>query len=240
MTALDLIASSLRLINVVASGEPVPLDMANDSLMVLNDMIDSWNAQRQAIFTTKATDFPYVLNQQSYTLGTGGDFDMARPAQIDAMSTILLNDPSNPVEIPLALYSVDDWQTQVPVKEVPGTIPLICYDDGGFPFRTLNFWPIPSTIPNSVRIYSWQPLPAQSMATNIAFPPGYSQAMRFNLATLLAAEFAAAVPAVVAATAVSSLAIVKNLNAPDLGLRSDLIPDPSGYNYKADLFGIGL
>jgi hypothetical protein len=240
-TALDLITSSLRLINVMASGEQVPLDMANDSLNVLNDMIDSWNTDRLAIFTTRADDFPYVLGQQSYTLGLTGDFNIARPAQIDAMSTIILNpDPANPIEIPLAMYSVENWQTQVPVKSVDGSFPLLVYDDGGFPLRTLNFWPIPTQAGNKVRIYSWQALnqPA-TLATTITYPPGYKQAFRFNLAVMLAAEFSAPVPPVVTTVAIESLARVKTMNAPDLQMRSDLVADPSGWNYKADLFGIG-
>jgi hypothetical protein len=239
-TAYDIITSALRLINVMASGEQTPIAMANESLSVLNDMIDGWNAERLAIFTTRTDDFPFVLGQQSYTMGAGGDFNVPRPARIDAMSTIQLTNPGNPVEIPIAMYSVEDWQTQVPVKNVQGSIPLICYDDGGFPLRTLNFWPIPIDQPNAVRIYSWQALtqPA-NLASQMAFPPGYKEAFRYNLAVALSAEFASTLSPTVAAIAVSSKARLKSMNAPDLELRSDLAPNPAGWNYKADLFGIG-
>lgn len=241
-TALDLITSAARLINVVASGETLPLSEANDGLFVLNDMIDSWNAQRLAIFTTRSEDFPLILGQQSYTMGPGGDFDTARPARIDAMSAILLYpDPNNPIEEPITMFSVQDWQTQVPIKKVNSSWPQICYDDGGFPLRTLNFWPIPNNQPNNkVRIYSWQALAAQTLAAQVSFPPGYKKALRYNLAVDLAAEFSAPVPAVVAAEAISSLAIVKSINCPPLQMRSDLIPFPAGYNYKADLFNIAF
>ncbi len=239
-TALDLISSALRLINVMAAGEQTPIDMANDSLLVLNDMIDSWNADRLAIYTVQSTDFPFVLGQQTYTLGTGGNFNLARPPKIEGMSTIQLTNPSTPVEIPIALYTWEEWQNQVPVKNVSGSIPLICYDDQAFPNRNLNFWPIPFDQPNSVRIYYWAALPAQTLAGAVSFPPGYRQAFRYNLAALLAAEFAQPVPAVVAEIAVDSLARVKAMNMPELVLQSDLIPDPSGWNYKADMFGIGL
>lgn len=239
-TALDLISSALRLINVMAAGEQTPIDMANDSLLVLNDMIDSWNADRLAIYTVQSTDFPFVLGQQTYTLGTGGNFNLARPPKIEGMSTIQLTNPSTPVEIPIALYTWEEWQNQVPVKNVSGSIPLICYDDQAFPNRHLNFWPIPFDQPNSVRIYYWAALPAQTLAGAVSFPPGYRQAFRYNLAALLAAEFAQPVPAVVAEIAVDSLARVKAMNMPELVLQSDLIPDPSGWNYKADMFGIGL
>ena len=240
-TALDLISSALRLINVQAAGEPTPIDMANDALAVLNDMIDSWNTDRLSIYTTRSDDFPFVLGQQAYTLGAGGDFDMARPAAIDAVSSIIFNpDPTNPVEQPIPMWTWQQWQTEINVKKTPGSIPLGVYDDGGFPLRTLNFWPIPTDQPgNKARIYSWQALtqPA-TLATAIAVPPGYRKAFRFNLAVDLAAEFAQPLPAVVAEQAASSLAMVKTLNAPDLLITSDLTSDPAGYNYQADMFGL--
>jgi len=239
-TALDLITSSLRLINVLASGEPCPIDMANDSLMVLNDMIDSWNAQRLAIYTTRSDDFPLVSGKQSYTLGIDGDFNMTRPPQIDGMSAILLYNPSNPVEVPITMFAVDQWQNQLPVKSVAGSFPLICYDTGDFPLRTLNFWPIPTVSTNKVRIYSWQQLAAQSLSVAVSFPPGYRQAIRYNLAVLLAAEYASPLADVVSTVAAKSLGAIKSMNMPDLTMNSDLLADPAGWNWKASEFGIGL
>lgn len=237
-SALDLITSSLRLIGVYASGETVRTSDANDSLMVLSQMIDSWNADRASIFTTSSTDFPLVLNKQAYTLGPGGDFDAQRPAQIDSMSAILLTNPANPVEIPIDMYTVDQWQNEVPVKVVNGSFPQGCYDDGGFPLRTLNFWPIP-TQANSVRIYAWQAIGAPtSLNSTLSYPMGYAEALRYNLAVRLSAEFGAALPPAVSAIAIDSLARIKSMNAPELTLQSDLVASPAGYNYRADMFGI--
>ena len=239
-TGLDLVSSSLRLINVLAAGETCPTDMANDALNVLNDMIDSWNTQRLAIYTTRIDDFPLTLNKQVYTLGTGGDFNIARPSQITGASSVLLYNPTNPVEVPITLFTVDQWQTQIPVKVVPGTFPLICYDDGAFPLRNLSMWPIPSSAPVNFRLYSWQSLPAQSLAASVSFPPGYNKAFRFNLAVDLAAEFSAPVPAVVAEQAVKSFAVLKATNMPNLTMSSDVMPDPAGWNWAADEFGVAF
>lgn len=241
-TAYSLIKSSLRLINVLAAEEELDTAQANDALQVLNDMIDSWNTDRLAIFTTKSEDFPLSQGKQSYTMGPSGDFNTTRPAQIDAMSAILLNNPSNPVEVPIGMVTVDIWQQAFPVKNVQSSFPQICYDDGGFPLRTLNFWPIESLgAGNNVRIYSWQALtqPA-TLQTAISFPPGYSEAFRYNLAVRLSGEYSAPLSPSVAQIAAESLARVRTINAPDLELSSDLLPSPAGYNYKADLFGIGL
>lgn len=240
-TALDVIKSSLRLLGAYSPGETLDIGEANDALAVFNDMIDSWNAERLSIFTTSSQDFPLVLNKQTYTMGPGGDFDVPRPAQIDGMSAILLYNPVNPVEVPIDMYTVEQWQIQVPVKNVPGTFPQICYDSGDYPLRKLNMWPIPNQTPVDVRIYSWQALsePA-TLATVIAFPPGYKRALRFNLAVDLASDYERPVPPTVQQVAIESKAIIKTMNMPDLNMQSDLMPAPAGYNYRADLFGIGF
>lgn len=237
-TALSLISSSMRLIKVLSSGEQLPIADANDALAVFNQMVDAWNAERLMIFTTSASDFPLVANKQAYTMGPGGDFDTVRPAQIDSMSAILLTNPSVPLEIPMTMYTVDEWQTKVPVKNVSGTFPYICYDDGGSPLRTLNMWPIPVMV-NNVRIYSWQPLTiAAALTTPISYPPGYAEAFRYNLAMRLNGEFDGKMTPGDMQIAVDSMARIKTMNAPDLRLQSDLLPSPFGYNYKASEFGI--
>jgi hypothetical protein len=222
-TAMAQITSAMRLIGVLASGEVPQLSEATDALMVLQQMIDSWNADRLAIYTTSASDYALVQGQQAYTLGPGGDFNTGRPAQIDSMSAILITNPDNPIEVPINMYTVDQWQS-LPVKNVPGSFPIVCYDDGGFPLRTLSMWPIPVGQPVNLRIYAWQSLSVPAtLQTNLAFPPGYAEAFRYNLAVRLAPEFDADLSPVVQAIAVESLARVKTMNAPDLRLQSDLV-----------------
>ena len=239
VTALSLITAALRLLNVVASGELPTNDEANDALMAFQMLIDSWNADSLSIFTIAISDYPLILNKQAYTLGPGGDFDTSRPAKIVAMSAVLLYNPSNPVEQPIEMYNTQQWQTQIPVKNVPGTFPLVCYDDGGAPLRTLSMWPIPSTQPVNFRLYAWQSLvwPA-TLQTILNFPPGYARAFVYNLAVELAPQFGAQIAPSVMKTAIDSLAMVRTLNAPDMQLISDLAASPGGYSYKADLFGL--
>lgn len=239
VTTLSLITRALRLIGVVAESELPTTDEANDALASFQDLVDSWNAESLTIYSITSADFPLTLSQQSFTMGPGGNFNVTRPPKIVGMSTILLTNPSNPVEIPISMYTWNEWQTTVPVKNVPGNFPQVCYDDGGMPLRTLNFWPIPQTQQNNVRIYSWQPLiwPA-TLQTILNFPPGYARAFRYNLAMELAPEYGVQPSPSVAETAVSSLARLRTMNAPDLLLNSDLLLSPSGYNWKADMFGI--
>ena len=238
-TVLEMITGAMRLINVVATGEFPSSDESNDALAAFQQMVDSWNADSLSIYTTGASDYSLTLGKQAYTLGPGGDFDTSRPPKIIGMSAILLTNPANPVEVPIDLYTIAEWQTKIPVKNVPGSFPQVCYDDGNMPLRTLSFWPIPAFQPSNVRIYSWQALvwPA-TLQTILNFPPGYARAFRYNLAVELAPEFGAQVPPAVAKVATESLAMIKTMNAPEQLLVSDLQPSPGGYNYKADMFGI--
>jgi hypothetical protein len=238
-TTLTMITDAMRLLNITASGELPTSDESSDALRAFQRMVDSWNADSLSIFTTSASDYPLTLGKQAYTLGPGGDFDTTRPPQIIGMSAILLTNPSNPVEVPLDMYTIGEWQTKVPVKNVSGSFPQVCYDDGGMPLRTLSFWPIPTLQQNNVRIYTWQALvwPA-TLQTVLNFPPGYSRAFLYNLAIEIAPQFGAQIPPAVGKIAVESLAMIKTMNAPDLLLVSDLQPSPGGYNYRADMFGI--
>lgn len=237
-TAFDVIASSLRLANVLADSELPNDDIANQGLAVLNDMLDAWNAERLAVFTMRADDFPLVAGQQAYTLGTTGNFNITRPARIERMSVVLLANPANPVEVPITMYTFENWQN-VAVKVAASSFPLACYDDANFPLRTLNFWPLPQQV-NNVRIYSWSPLPAQTLLSALAFPPGYAEALRYNLAVRLAAEFVTVPNSTVISIAVQGYARIKSMNLPSSQMRSDLVNSQSGYNYRADMFGMGF
>lgn len=240
VVVLSFLASVLRLLNVLAAGENIDLDDANDSLVTFNQMLDGWNADGLAIYTTRVDEFALVTGQQSYTYGPGGDFNTTRPPQINSMSAILLDNPSNPIELQMAMYTVAQWQSNIPVKNTSSSFPYIYYDSGDYPLRTINLWPVPNLSTNHVRAYVWQGLGLPTtLASTIAFPPGYAEAFRFNLAMRLAPEYGIAQPPqFITAAAVESLARIRTMNSPLMTLQSDLTPSNAGWNYKATEFNI--
>jgi len=238
MSAQDIIKSALRLINALASGENPTGTEAEDALIVLNQMIDSFNAESLMIFTESIQDFAFIPEQQTYKLGTGGDFNAPRPAKIDRASVILVTNPVNPIEIPIVIYSDQDWQ-QVTLKTIDTTYPLSMYDDGAFPFRNLSFWPIPRDNSSTFRMYSWSPLSQfPDLATKLSFPPAYFELIRYNLAVRLAPEFQAPLRPEVSGLALSSLAKVKAMNAKNDTLTSDLGVGRLSSKVRNELFGI--
>lgn len=239
MKGIDLIQSAARLAGILASGENLQGSEPADCLLILQQMIDEWQADGLKIFTTQINTFPLVLGTQNYTLGTGGTFNIPRPAKIHRMGVQILSNPVQPSEVPITLLDDDGW-AEVRVKNIGGSYPLFCYDDGGFPLRTLSFWVIPGLACNVV-IYSWQPLATfpDLAVTDVTFPPAYAQALRYNLAMMLAPEFDVAINPAVMLVANNSLATLKEMNlpAPILGCDPGLAgTGVSVYDYRSDTF----
>lgn len=239
MKANDIISSAARLAGILASGETLQGNEPSDCLLILQQMIDEWQADGLKIFTTRIDTFPFVLGTQAYTLGTGGNFNIPRPAKIHRMGVQILSNPTQPSEVPITLLDDDGW-ANVRVKNIGGSYPLFCYDDGAFPLRTLSFWVIPGLACNLV-LYSWQPLATfpDINTTDVTFPPAYAQALKYNLAICLSAEFKTQLDPVVMGIAASSLAALKEINLPQPILRCD--PGLSGtgasmYDWRSDTF----
>ena len=240
MTGNDLIASAMRVIGALASGETPTGAEAADALLVLNQMLDSWTAERLTVFTITIGEFTLIPGTQVYTMGTGGLFNVPRPAKIDRASIVSLNNPAQPLELPIQLYTDGDWQ-QVPLKIVNSTLPQGVYDDGAYPLRNLSFWPIP-TVANKTRIYSWTALTQfPDLVTDILFPPGYPEALRYNLAMRLIAEmpgnFNPLMAQMAGGFAVESLARIKSINMPIIQAHLDASLKGRGgrYNYISDM-----
>src|SRR5208337_4771219 len=107
MLGQDLLSAAARLAGILASGETLQGSQPSEMLTIAQDMLDEWQADRLKIYSENINTFPFVLGTQTYTLGTGGNFSMARPAHIDRMGVQILSNPSQPSEVPITLLDKD-------------------------------------------------------------------------------------------------------------------------------------
>ena len=70
----ELITSSLRICNAVASGETPTGAEINDGAQALNLMLKSWMADGQHLFTRRRASLLLEKNKSKYTLSTTGDY----------------------------------------------------------------------------------------------------------------------------------------------------------------------
>ena len=237
-TALDLIARAMKLVNLLGGAETPDATEASDYLETVNDMLDVWRAQRLLVDTVPISNFNLVPGTQLYTLGDGGTLNLVpRPARITGITTLLLSNPVQPLELPLR-YTTDEGEwAQIPVKNISSLLPQIVYDDCAYPLRNLRFFPIPQSA-IQVNIYSWQAIQGFiDLVTQYSFPPAYYRAMRYSLAVELCAENGLQVPPIVGEIAVRSLETIKSINRPSMRMVVDpaLVDNGGGtYNWLTD------
>lgn len=221
MTGNDLIASSLRLIGVLASGENPPSNESNDALNSLNDMINSWTNERLMIYETSYETFTLNVNQQSYQWGTGAaDFNSPRPQKLENVNWQQVS-ATTTLELGVEILNKDQWSA-ISIKGITSNIPTRCWLENTYPNATFFVWPIPS-VSGSVVIWSWKPLiTVSSLTTTISLPPGYAKALRYNLAVELAPEYGKTPSDLVMKGAMDSKSAIKSMNDKILLMSCDL------------------
>lgn len=231
MTAGDIIASSLRLLGVLASGEAPSANESNDALNSLNDMLDSWSLESLMIPNRVREVFPITSSQQTYTMGPGGDFSTTRPTNVEnVLIQIVANSPY--LELPLKLLTKDQYAGLL-LKTITSPYPLYCYVEGTAPLETINLWPFPSQSDNLV-IYSAKQLSdLTNLTTALSLPPGYERAIRYCLAIELAAEYGKEAGEQVIGIAVEAKTAIKRINWKPKFLQVDeaIISRPAVFNW---------
>ena len=204
-TALELINSSLRLATVLASGETATADEAADGLKSLNDILENWSLENLTVWQGDNEQYSLTPGTSSYTIGPGGTFNATRPIRI-GLSFIRINGADFPIE----QWSLDEYNS-VAVKNIGGIPERFVYLNE-YPLGQIILYPVPATAStlflNTDRVLTFP----VTLATQLAFPPGYEKALRYTLATNLAPEYGVAVSPAVASIAVSSKADIKRAN----------------------------
>jgi len=195
MIVSDIFYLALRALSVTqGAGQAPSADELNDCLLVLNNMLDAWRADRLTIYHVERTVVNLVSGQQAYTIGPGGDFNLPRPLWIQDAGVISNNNPAQPLELPMALLNDDEW-AGVTVKNVPSALSWYLYYDYGFDANgrgTMQVWPIPNVSNIQMALYLPTPMTSNfaSVTSTISLPPAYERAIRYNLAVELAPMFA--------------------------------------------------
>lgn len=198
-TANTLIKAALRQIGVIATGEtPTSAEMA-DGLEAMRFMIRHWSAKNIMI--------PYMTNEaitttgvESYTWGTGGVINTARPEFIVGAY----------VSDERLLKIVDQAKyRQLRVSGDGGELEYVWYSPE-YPLGKLYIWP---KIAETIYVDSLKALSdPTAITTSITFLPEYDEAIKYNLAVRLAPEYGKSASPEVVALALSGLQAIENRN----------------------------
>ena len=210
-TAGDQINRALRLLGVLAEGETPSASVSQDSLVALNQMIDSWNTERLSVFSTQDQVFVWPAGEINRTLGPTGDFVGNRPILLDDSTYYVGN---NGVSYGIKFINQQQYDG-IAVKTVTSTFPQVIFVNNSFPNIDMFIYPKPTQALTWHFISVEELTQPATLATNLTFPPGYLRAFTYNLAMEIAPEFGVEPSPQVQRIAMTSKRNLKRINNPD-------------------------
>jgi hypothetical protein len=210
-TARDIITASLQELGVLAAGEVATAAEANDGLTLLNRWLDSKAAERLQIYTITRSTWAIVSGTGSYTVGTGGAVNIARPVFVNEIQFVDTSmDPD--LELPLTPLT-DSTYAAIPMKTFTSKYPQAAYYNPTYPLAMITFWPVPTSTTLLGAIYSATAVTQlPTLDTAISMPPGYELMLVKNLAVQMAPSYERQVNSILLEQAREAIAIVKRSN----------------------------
>ena len=234
-TAGDQINGALRLLGVLAEGETPSAATSQDALNALNQMIDSWNTERLAVFSTQDQVFSWLPGFISRTLGPTGDFVGNRPILLD--DSTYFKDPASGISYGIKIINQQQYDG-IAVKTVTSTYPQVIWINMSYPDIEMYVYPVPT------KTLEWHFVSVEELtqpallSTALSFPPGYLRAFRYNLACEFAPEFGVEPSPTVTRIAMASKRNLTRINNPDdiMALPYSMVGNRQRYNIFAGNF----
>jgi hypothetical protein len=238
-TAGSIINLALFISGVYGASQPPSAFDANTGLTLCNYMLDGWSAGGWMMYHTVESIYQST-GAASYTIGVGGNFNTPRPNQLEngcfARQTVV-GSPLYNIDYPLEVMNAREDYAAISIKNL-GSFPLYVFFDGNYSSSKLGnvfIWPIPSNLYEIHLLVREQLTQFTSLAQTVNFPPGYREALLYNLAARLRLAYRKGPDPALDNMAKSSLStvMVSNTQIPRMKIPQPLIQ--SGvYNVYSD------
>jgi hypothetical protein len=167
-------------------------------------MVSQWQVDGLMLYAQTSASCA-LTGAQSYTVGSGGDFDATRPSEIVGAFW-----RSGGFDYPLkTLTSFSEYQL-ISDKSASGEPEAVCYDPD-YTLGTLYVWPAGTT--GEIHLTLRSPLPSYTVTTeDLTLPGEYELVVRYSLAELLSALWQLPLRSDIAALAKRARKILKRNN----------------------------
>jgi hypothetical protein len=206
MIIRDFIYSAFRKVGIYSAGDQPLASEAEDGLVQLNRMLYQWSIQPNGLYTFVKESFLLVSGQQDYTYGSGGDFDSVRPIKI--LECFYRNN-----EIDKTIQQIDSKNWSQITSKLTQSYPIVFLYTPDFSLVKISFYPIP-TLNDEVFFISQKPLNQYTHLTDeLNLPPEYEEAIQWNLAKKIGAEYTDSIPSIVLLEARDTLKELKSYHS---------------------------
>ncbi len=238
LTLTNVANAAARSIGVLDSGEGLSTQQKADALIYFNQMIAQFSLDQRMVPSLLVTSgLALVSGTQSYTIGTGATWVLARPLAIVSMNIKITTsgstaydatgDPQyaqakagSTVATPVKPLTAEEFAT-FPNRDIPMVYPKgFFYDRAQIGTPVVGkVWILPTPLGGSVQITTWQPWAQFADATTALTIPddGYQELIQYGGAIRMAQEMNVPVPDWVAKLYSEAEARVATLNGQLVG-----------------------
>lgn len=233
-TAVDLFTLALKDIGAVGIGQAISAEDTADALATLNMMLGQWAAERLSVYHLIDTAHQST-GAQSYTVGTGGDFNVARPIKINAAYARLMSSGAgSAVDYRISMIDAREDYARISLKTL-SSFPEWAFYDSAYPLGNLFLYPVPNSS-YELHIVTMDVLPQfATAATVVNLPPPYMAAIRYNLGIYLCPSYQLEPTPSLVRLAMNAKRVIKRMNTqiPSLTMPRGLMTK-SRYNIYSD------
>jgi hypothetical protein len=208
MTLIELIKQSLGAIGVCSPGDVLSADRCQTAIDALNILADSANVE--VIYSSTRESKVLTIGTSTYTWGTGGTINTARPIKL-LNAFIRDGNDDYPIE------QISQYEYDAITDKTETGRPFCLYVNPTYPLTTLYFYYVPDAA-YTLFLDSEKDLINFDIATltsTIALPGEYLSYFKWNLAEVSCPAYLKDVPPLVTKEADRSRRIVRRLIASD-------------------------
>lgn len=215
-TALVIANRAARILGKLASGSSLSTSEQAEALVALNALIGRWRNDKLLCYALQEETLTLTAAAASKTIGPSGDLNTTRPVDIEAAWIV-----DNGVTYPVKMIEENEYASIV-TKTLAGDWPNKALYRATMPAGTLITWPVANatrTMKLRTRVVLAE---FAAISDTVTLPPGWEDALAFNLAVVLAPEYEVAVTPEVEMQARASKAALKTINNRPMVRRSPL------------------
>lgn len=186
-TAQTIITRAARALGYLGRTGVLSSADANDGLIILNAMLDSWSNEFLMSYEVQEQSFTLAVGQAAYTIGTTGSPNINLTRPLDITQAYIQDTGSN--NYPMRILPRDKWnEIGNRGATITSQIPTDLFYDSQFPLGIINVFPTPLIAYTCFFDYTLDQVQFAALGTTLSMPVGYERAMVTNLAMELMAN----------------------------------------------------
>jgi len=235
-TPSDIINLALKTANVIGVGQTPLAQDTNDCFNQLNMMMAQWQRRRYMVYNLVTVGLQ-ATGALTYSVGTGGDFNITRPVKLESAFFRMNKNTPLPVDYSLEVLRAQEDYNRISIKNL-NAFPQYAYYNTGFPLGELYVWPVPN---NQYEIFISVMVQLEAFQTindQIVLPPEYLDALHWNLARRICVMYGLPITPELTGYAEASMRAIEEVNSqiPLLHMPVALRGKSGAYNIYGDFY----